>query len=65
VAAWFPDMSTIAKAREKISTYFLILRFFDACLTKFKNYQNLPHEISHISTDQQAIYGMKDPYWFS
>jgi hypothetical protein len=65
VAAWFPKMSTIAKAREKISTYFLILRFFDACLTKFKKQSKFTYEISHISTDQQAIYGVKDPYWFS
>jgi hypothetical protein len=61
VAAWFPDMfcnfylvknnkiaenSTTTKAREKISTD-LVLEFFYACLTRFKDDQILLYKSSN------------------
>jgi hypothetical protein len=62
VAAWFPDIfcyfnlvknnqiannSTTTEAREIIAQIWNPYKFFDACLTKFRNNQNLLNKISH------------------
>jgi hypothetical protein len=47
----FIEKSQNCEAREKISTYLESLEFyknFDACLTKFVNYQILLNKINHI-----------------
>jgi hypothetical protein len=44
------NSSATTEAREKISAYLESLefqKFFDACLTKFENYQILRNKISH------------------
>ncbi len=51
--------STIAKARVKISADLESLefyKFFDVCLTKFKNYPILPNKISHRFLLTQPSY---------
>ncbi len=57
--------STNTIAGTKISTYLESLKFqefFDVRLTKFENNQILLNKISQISTDNPAIYWVKEPH---